>query len=87
VTTRERAQLIRLLLICAAWAAGQVIVYSVFAQGYGVPGADLLVPAALAIGVYVVTEDLGRPRFDRNNAKYWRGRPIDDDRPRRDRWN
>jgi hypothetical protein len=85
--TRERAQLVRFLLICAAWALGRVIVFSVLAQGSVIPGADPLVPAALAIGVYVVTEDLGRPRFDRNNARYWRGRPIDDDPPRRDRLN
>ena len=87
VVTREQAQLVRLLLICAAWAAGQVLVYDVFTQFAFVPGADLIVPAALAIGAYVVTEDLGRPRVDRGNVRYWRGRRIDEDPPKRDRWN
>ena len=82
VVTRDQAQLIRLLLMCAAWAGGQVLTF-----GLSIQGVDLVVPAAFAIGVYVITEDLGRPRFDRGNARYWRGRRIDDDRPKRDRWN
>ena len=80
--TRQQAQLVRLLLMCAAWAAGQVLTF-----GLAIQGVDLVVPAALAIGVYVVTEDLGRPRADRGDARYWRGRRIDDDPPKRDRRN
>jgi hypothetical protein len=79
--TREQAQLVRLLLICAAWAIGQVLTF-----GLSFQGVDFIVPAALAIGVYVITEDLGRPR-SRGNVRYWRGRPIDDDPPKRDRLN
>jgi hypothetical protein len=87
VVTREQAQLVRLLLICAAWALGQTLVHAVLTQGPTVPfSVDLIVPAALAIGVYVITEDLGRPRR-RDNVRYWRGRPIDDDPPKRDRLN
>jgi hypothetical protein len=82
VVTRPQAQLVRLLLMCAAWAAGQVLTF-----GLSVQGLDLVVPAALAIGVYVVTDDLGRPRFDKGNARFWRGRRIDEDPPKRDRWN
>ena len=88
--TRQQAQLVRLLLMCAAWALGQVLVYDVLSastSSYLVQGVDLVVPAALAIGVYVVTEDLGRPRVDRGDAQYWRGRRIDEDPPKRDRWN
>jgi len=81
--TRQQAQLVRLLLMCAAWALGQTLVDTALTQFAAVP----IVPAALAIGVYVVTEDLGRPRVDRGDARYWRGRPIDDDPPKRDRWN
>ncbi len=80
--TRQQAQLVRLLLMCAAWAAGQALTF-----GLSVHGVDLVVPAALAIGVYVVTEDLGRPRVNRSDTRYWRGRRIDDDPPKRDRWN
>ena len=82
VVTRQQAQLVRLLLMCGAWAAGQVLTF-----GLSVQGLDLVVPAALAIGVYVVTEDLGRPPFDRGNVRYWRGRRIDEDPPKRDRLN
>jgi hypothetical protein len=67
--TRERAQIIRLLLMCAAWAVGRVLVFDVFTQAG------------------VTTEDLGRPRLDRGNIRYWRGRPIDEDPPKRGRWN
>ena len=80
--TRQQAQLVRLLLMCAAWAVGQVLTF-----GLAIQLVDLVVSAALAIGVYVVTEDLGRPRVDRGDARYWRGRRIDDDPPKRDRWN
>jgi hypothetical protein len=86
VVTREQAQLVRLLLMCAAWAIGQMLVYEVLTQVGGVPGADLVLPAALAIGAYVLTEDRGRPRQGRGNARYWRGRRIDDP-PKRDRRN
>jgi hypothetical protein len=74
--------------MCAAWALGRVLVYDVFGQaGVGSFGVDLVVPALLAVGVYVLTEDLGRPRFDRGNVRYWRGRRIDEDPPKRDRLN
>ena len=82
VVTRQQAQLVRLLLMCAAWAAGQVLTF-----GLAIQGVDLVVPAALAIGVYVVTESLSRPRVDRADARYWRGRRFGDDPPKRDRWN
>ena len=81
VVTRQQAQLVRLLLMCAAWAGGQVLTF-----GLSVQGLDLVIPAALAIGVYVVTDHLGRPGIDKD-ARYWRGRRIDDDPPKRDRWN
>lgn len=86
--TREQAQLVRLFLVCVAWALGQVLTI-----GLSVPGADPLLPAALAAAAYVVTSDLGRPRMGGGDGKYWRGRRIDQidrtdqDRPRRDRWN
>ena len=82
VVTRSQAQIVRLLLMCAAWSVGQLLTF-----GLSVQGLDLVLPAALAIGVYVVTDDLGRPPLDRGNARYWRGRRIDEDPPKRDRWN
>jgi len=80
--TRQQAQLVRLLLMCVAWAVGQVLAIAI-----PIDLADIVLPAALAILVYVITEDLGRPRFDRGEGKYWRGRRIDDERRGRDRLN
>ena len=84
--TRDQAQLVRLLLVCVAWALGQVLTIWL-----SVSGLDVIIPAALAVGTYVVTTDLGRPQMGGGDGKYWRGRRIDridDERPpRRDRWN
>mgnify|MGYP001558313854 CR=1 FL=1 len=80
--TREQAQIVRLLLMCVAWAIGQTLT-----RGLAVDLVDMVVPAALAIGVYVLTDDLGRARYGGGNAKYWRGRRIEDDERRGGRWN
>ena len=72
----------RLLLMCVAWAVGQTLTI-----GLPIDLANIVIPAALAIGVYVLTEDLGRPRFDRGEAKYWRGQRVDEDETGRGRWN
>jgi hypothetical protein len=78
--TRAQAAIVRFFLICAAWAIGQTLTW-------GVAGPlGVVIPAALAIGVLVVTADLGRPRPGGGDLKYWRGRRVDDDE-RRGRWN
>jgi len=79
--TRGQAAILRFFLICAAWAIGQTLTW-------GVEGPlGVVIPAALAIGVLVVTADLGRPRAGGGgDLKYWRGRRVDDDE-RRGRWN
>jgi hypothetical protein len=82
LVTREQAQLIRLLLMCIAWAIGQTLTI-----GLSADLVSTVVPGALAVGVYVVTDDLGRGGFGGGEAKYWRGRRIDDDKPRGGRWN
>jgi hypothetical protein len=81
VVTREQAALLRLVLVCVAWAIGQML-----AKGVPLPGADFLVPAALAAGTYLFTHDIGRAHAEAS-ARYWRGRRIDDDRRDRNRWN
>lgn len=81
--TRQQLQVVRLLLMCAAWAFGQTLLIGLSVDS----GLGFVVPAALAIGVYAITEDLGRPRFDRGNAKYWRGQRVDDDDRRGGRLN
>ena len=84
---REQAQILRLLFMCAAWAVGQMLVFGIPLGPGGGLGFDLIIPAGLAIGVYVVTDDLGRSSYRRDlrgrEVKYWRGRPVDDDRPDR----
>jgi hypothetical protein len=79
--TREQAAILRLVLVCVAWAIGQL-----FALGIPLPGADFVVPAAFAAGVYIVTNEIGRRPAD-PNARYWRGRRIDDDERGPRRWN
>ena len=79
--TREQAAILRLVLVCAVWAIGQLL-----ALGVPLPGADFVIPAAFAAGVYIVTEDLARPRSS-PDAKYWRGRRLDDDERGPRRWN
>ena len=72
---RQRAQLIRLVAICAAWALGEALVWQLAAGGLG-----LVVPALLAAAAYVATRDLFAGG---GGTTYWRGRPIDRDRWRR----
>jgi hypothetical protein len=75
MSERERAQLIRLVVICAAWALGEALVWQLGAGGLG-----LVVPALLAAAAYVATRDIF---VASGGATYWRGRPIDRDRWRR----
>ena len=81
--TRPLSAVLRFVLICAAWAVGQTL-----AWGLALTTLGVLIPAVLALGVLVVTADLGRPRaaVGGGDLKYWRGRRIEDDE-RRGRWN
>ncbi len=72
----------RLLLICAAAAAGETIAYQL--EWY----AEMMwVGLLLGAAAYLFTQDLDRPRPGggrRGEIKYWRGRRVDgDDGPRR----
>jgi hypothetical protein len=79
--TREQAAILRFVLICAAFAVGQTLTW-----GLAIGPLGVVIPAALAIGVLVLTADLGRPHASGADLKYWRGRRVDDDE-RRGRWN
>jgi hypothetical protein len=72
---RERLQLIRLIVICVAWALGEALVWQLAAGGLG-----LVVPALLAAAAYVATRDLV---IGGGDITYYRGRPVDRDRWRR----
>ena len=78
--TRTQTAILRFVLICAAWAVGQTLTWGLALGPIGV-----VIPATLAVGVLVLTEDLGRARPS-GELKYWRGRRLDDDE-RRGRWN
>ena len=79
--TRGQAAGLRFVLICAAWALGQTLTWSLALGSIGV-----VIPAVLALGVLVVTQDLGRRRAAGGDPRYWRGRRLDDDEGR-GRWN
>ena len=79
--TRGQAATVRFVLICAAWAVGQTLISPLSLGTFGI-----VIPAALALGVLVLTADLGRPRASGGDVKYWRDRRVDDDE-RRGRWN
>jgi len=79
--TRGQAAVVRFVLICAAWAIGRTLTW-----GLSLDAVGAVIPAALAIGVLIVTADLGRPHASVGDLKYWRGRRVDDDE-RRGRWN
>jgi hypothetical protein len=68
------------VFVCAAWALGQTLSW-----GLALGTIGIVIPAALAVGVLVITEDLGRRR-ESGDVKYWRGRRLDDEE-RRGRWN
>ena len=73
---RERAAIVRLVIICVAWALGEALVWQFRASGLG-----LVVPALLAAAAYLATRD---PMWSRGgDATDWRGRQIDRDRWRR----
>jgi len=74
----------RLLLICAAAAAGETIAYQL-----DVYGVAMWVGLVFGAAAYILTHDLDRPRSGggrRGEIKYWRGQRVDDDDGPR-RWN
>jgi hypothetical protein len=74
----------RLLLICAAAAAGETIAYQL--EAFDVV---TLVGVVFGAAAYILTQDLDRPSRRggrRGEIKYWRGRRVDDDDGPR-RWN
>jgi hypothetical protein len=77
------AAYLRLMAICAAFAAGETAAWAVDATAVG-----SLVGAALGAAAYVLTQDIDRPRRGggRGEVRYWRGRRVDDDDGPR-RWN
>jgi len=79
-----QAAYLRLLLICAAFAAGETAAWALEANSIGPT-----VGAILGAAVFVLTQDIDRPSRGGGRGgeiRYWRGRRIDDDQGPR-RWN
>lgn len=72
----------RLLVICFAWSLGAVLV-----SAFRAYALDTVVPALFALAAFVLTRDDGHSSRGGGggNVKYWRGRRVDERRPRR--WN
>lgn len=73
MSARQRTALLRLVVICAAWALGEALVWQL-----GVRELGLVVPAILGAGAYLGTRDLGWS--GPGEGSYWRGRRVDRDR-------
>ncbi len=74
MTGRQRDAIIRLVIVCAAWAFGEALEWQFGARALGpIP------PLILAGAAYMATRD--GVLSGGSDETYWRGRPID-----RDRW-
>lgn len=72
---RQRRAWIRLLVVVAAGALGETIGYWL-----RLPSSDLLLPLLFGGAAFYLTIGLGGPRARGDgDARYWRGRRIDDD--------
>jgi hypothetical protein len=79
-----QAAYLRLLLICAAFAAGETAAWAIDANAVA-----SIVGAILGAAAYILTQDIDRPPRGggrRGEIRYWRGRRIDDEEGPR-RWN
>lgn len=75
MSDRERAALIRLAIVCAAWALGEAVAWQAGATAMGP-----VVGAILGAAAYLATRD---GEGGGSEPRYWRGRRIDGDRWRR----
>jgi hypothetical protein len=75
VTGRQRDAIVRLLVVCAAWALGEALEYQ-----FGATVLGPVLPLILAVAAYMATRDIRMGGG--SDESYWRGRRID-----RDRWH
>ncbi|HEY8656658.1 MAG TPA: hypothetical protein VIN34_07985 [Candidatus Limnocylindria bacterium] len=75
MSARERRTWLRFLIVVVAGAAGETLGFAL-----GLPSADLLVPLLFGGAAYYLTDGMDSPFRPRGGgqAKYWRGRRIDD---------
>lgn len=71
---RERRAWIRLVIVVAAAALGETL--GIWQR---LPLTETLLPLLFGAAAYYLTMPFGAPRYRRGgNARYWRGRRIDD---------
>ena len=79
MTLRQRDSLLRLVIVCAAWALGDALEYLFNAGSLG-PVASVI----FAVAAYLATRDLSWPGGGGGRGDtYWRGQRVDRDRWRR----
>lgn len=76
MTPKEWSALQRLLIIAAAWAAGETFLRLLGVGG----GLATLGGAVLAAGAYLATRGAVPGQRKGGEVIYWRGRPIDRDK-------
>lgn len=72
---RERESVVRVVLMCVAWALGEALEWQLAASVLGP-----VLPLLLAAAAFVATRELS---FSGGDESYWRGRRIGRDRWRR----
>ena len=75
VTPKEWSALQRLVIIAAAWAAGETVL-----RLLGLGGLATFGGAVLAVAAYLATRGAVPGRRKTGEVIYWRGRPIDRDK-------
>lgn len=76
MTPKEWAALQRLLIIAAAWAAGETVLRLLGLGG----GLATFGGALVAVAAYLATRGAVPGRRKPGEVIYWRGRPIDKDK-------
>lgn len=75
MTAKQWSALQRLVIIAAAWAAGETVL-----RLLGLGGPATLGGALLAVAAYFATRGAVPGRRKTGEVIYWRGRPIDRDK-------
>ncbi len=75
MTSKEWSALQRLVIIAAAWAAGETVL-----RLFGLGGLATFGGALLAVAAYFATRGVPPGQRKGGDVIYWRGRPIDRDK-------
>jgi hypothetical protein len=73
MTGRQRDAIVRLVIVCAAWALGDALEYA-----FGANELGPILPLILAAAAFMATQGMSWPGGS-DDETYWRGRRIDRD--------